>query len=88
MTTDPGDDAGADGQDRPPRRTDPEVAFPLSIVSMVFGLVGLTMPLLAAAAILLAVIAFLLNARHAPTRTFAIIGGVLGIVGAAASLVG
>ena len=70
------------------RGQDPEVAFPLAIVSTALGVVGLTVPVLAWVAIGLAIAAYLLNAGHAPTRTFAIIGATFAVVAIAWGLVG
>ena len=67
---------------------DPEVAFPLAIAAVVLGVVGLTVPLLTWVALGLSVIAYLLNMPHAPTRTLAIVGAVLGLVGVSQSLIG
>lgn len=74
--------------EEPPRGRDPEVGFPLAIVSTVLGVVGLTVPVLAWVALALAVVAFVMNAPHAPSRVFSIIGGTLGLVGVAWNLVG
>ncbi|SEJ44926.1 hypothetical protein [Demequina mangrovi] len=67
---------------------DPEVAFPLAIASTVLGMVGLTVPVLAFVAVLLALGGYALNRRHAPTRAFAFVGVVLGVVGIASMFVG
>ncbi len=78
-----GDTAG-----RARRGRDPEVAFPLAIVSTALGLVGLTVPAFAWVATVLGVVAYILNVPHAPTRTFAIVGTAFGMVGIGASFIG
>ncbi|MDN4477030.1 hypothetical protein QQX10_03380 [Demequina sp. SYSU T00039] len=74
--------------DQEPRGRDPEVAFPLAIVSTALGVVGLTVPVLAWVATALAVTSYVLNTPHAPTRTLAIIGAAFGLVGIAIPFVG
>ncbi|WP_296664855.1 hypothetical protein [Demequina sp.] len=78
---------GTPAPDRP-RGRDPEVAFPLAIVSTALGVVGLTVPSLAWVAAALGVISYLLRAPHGPTRAFAIIGTVFGLVGIGSAFVG
>ncbi len=81
----------ARGEPPDPRRDcgrDPEVALPLAVSSVVLGAVGLTVPVLAVVAILLAIGGFALDPRHAPTRAFALLGGMLAVVGLASAAIG
>ncbi|WP_228373317.1 hypothetical protein [Demequina silvatica] len=51
-------------------------------------MIGLTVPLLAWVALLLAVVGYVLNAGHAPTRVCAIVGAAFALVGIVSGLVG
>lgn len=67
---------------------DPEVAFPLAISAAVFGMVGLTVPVLAWIALALAVIASLLDPGSTQVRVFAILGATMGLVGVVVQIIG
>ena len=77
----------SEGGDRGTGR-DPEVALPLAISALVMGVIGLSVPALAWVSALMAVGAYLLDARTALTRTLAIIGGSFAVVGIASTFIG
>lgn len=72
-----------DGDAAPPARggIDPEVALPLAIASIAFGLIGLSVPVFSIIATVLGLGSSLGNRRHQMARALAIIGAVMGAVG-------
>lgn len=75
-------------EDEPSDGISMEVSLPLGIVSLVFGIIGLTQARLAWVAVGLGLVALAMSRRSPGGRTFAIIGLVMGVVGAVSALSG